>query len=45
MITATEDRLLKYIEDRARENVKGKTFYKMTDILEHAFWISEEKVI
>ena len=43
MITETEDRLLKYIEDRARENIKGKTFCKMTDILEHAFWMSEEK--
>lgn len=43
MLTVTEERLLKYIEDRARENVKGKKFYKMTDILEQAFWISEEK--
>jgi hypothetical protein len=43
MLTATEERLLKYIEDRARENIKGKTFYKMTDVLEQAFWISEEK--
>jgi len=43
MLTATEERLLKYIEDRARENIKGKTFCKMTDILEQAFWVSEEK--
>lgn len=43
MLTATEERLLKYIEDCARRNVEGKNFYKMTDILEHAFWISEEK--
>lgn len=43
MLTATEERLLKYIEDRARENVKGKTFFKMTDVLEHAFLISKEK--
>ena len=43
MITETEDRLLRYIEDRARENVKGKSFFKMTDILEHAFWLSKEK--
>ncbi|MBE6086665.1 MAG: hypothetical protein E7206_01185 [Clostridium beijerinckii] len=43
MLTATEERLLEYIEERARANVKGKTFYKMTDILEQAFWISEEK--
>jgi hypothetical protein len=43
MLTATEERLLKYIEDRARENVKGKKFYKMTDIIEQAFWVSEEK--
>ena len=42
MLTATEDRLLKYIEGRARENVKGKAFYKMTDILEHAFLIPKE---
>ena len=43
MLTATEERLLNYVETRARENVKGKAFYKMTDILEQAFWISEEK--
>jgi predicted nucleic-acid-binding protein len=43
MLTATEERLLKYIEDCARRNVEGKSFYKMTDILEHAFWVSEEK--
>jgi hypothetical protein len=43
MLTATEERLLRYIEKRARENVKGKSFYKMTDVLEQAFWISEEK--
>ncbi|AWK52706.1 hypothetical protein DIC82_17640 [Clostridium beijerinckii] len=43
MLTATEERLLKYIEGRARGNVKGKVFYKMTDILEYAFWIPEEK--
>ena len=43
MLTATEERLLKYIEDRAKENIKGKAFCKMTDILEHAFWIPEEK--
>ncbi|GEP62334.1 hypothetical protein CBE01nite_01020 [Clostridium beijerinckii] len=43
MLTATEERLLEYIEERARANVRGKTFYKMTDILEQAFWISEEK--
>lgn len=43
MLTATEERLLDYIETRARENVKGKAFYKMTDILENAFWISQEK--
>jgi predicted nucleic-acid-binding protein len=43
MLTATEERLLKYIEDCARKNVEGKSFYKMTDILEHAFLVSEEK--
>ncbi|OPJ57844.1 hypothetical protein [Clostridium chromiireducens] len=43
MLTITEEKLLKYIEDRARANIKGKTFYKMTDVLEQAFWISEEK--
>ncbi len=43
MLTATEERLLKYIEDCAKKNIEGKKFYKMTDILEHAFWISEEK--
>lgn len=43
MLTVTEERLLKYIEDRARENIKGKNFYKMTDVLEQAFLITEEK--
>lgn len=43
MLSATEEKLLLYIEKRARENVKGKKFYKMTDILEQAFGISEEK--
>lgn len=43
MLTATEERLLRYIEECARKNVEGKSFYRMTDILEHAFWISEEK--
>ena len=43
MITKTEDILLKYIEDRARENVKGKSFFKMTDVLENAFWLSKDK--
>lgn len=43
MITETEDRLLKYIEDRARENVKEKSFFRMTDVLENAFWLSKEK--
>lgn len=43
MLTETEERLLGYIEVRAKENIKGKTFCKMTEILEHAFWMSEEK--
>lgn len=43
MLTATEERLLKYIEERAKANVKGKNYYKMTDVLEEAFWIPEEK--
>jgi len=43
MLTDTEERLLKYIETRAMDNVKGKAFYKMTDMLEHAFLIPKEK--
>ena len=43
MIIETEDRLLRYIEDRARENIKGKSFFKTTDVLEQAFWLSKEK--
>lgn len=43
MLTVTEERLLQYIEKRSRDNVKGKKFYKMTDILEQAFWMSEER--
>mgnify|MGYP001358307481 CR=1 FL=1 len=42
MIAETEDRLLKYIEDRARVNIKGKSFFRMTDVLEQAFWLSKE---
>lgn len=43
MLTVTEERLLQYIEKRARENIEGKKFYKMTDILEQAFWMPEER--
>lgn len=42
MLTETEERLLNYIEKRARENLKDKKLYKITDILESAFWLSEE---
>ena len=35
--------LLKYIEKRAKYNVKDKKFFRNTDILKEAFLVSEEK--
>lgn len=43
MLTATEERLLKYIERRAKENIEGKSFFRMTDVLEDAFLLTEDK--
>lgn len=43
MLTATEERMLEYIQTQANENVRGKTFFRMTDILEDAFLLTEDK--
>lgn len=43
MLTATEERLLKYIERCAKENIEGKSFFRMTDVLEDAFLLTEDK--
>ena len=43
MLTATEERMLEYIKTQADDNVRGKTFFRMTDILEDAFLLTEDK--
>ena len=43
MLTATEERNLEYIEQRARHNIRGKNFFTTTDVLEEAFWMSKDK--
>ncbi|MBA9009332.1 hypothetical protein [Clostridium saccharobutylicum] len=35
--------LFKYIEKRAKYNVKDKKFFRNTDVLKEAFLISEDK--
>jgi len=42
-MTLGNQELLKYIEKRARYNVKDKKFFRNTDILKEAFLVSEEK--
>lgn len=43
MITESEERLLKYIEDRAKKNIADKNFFTITDILEHAFYLPKDR--
>ena len=43
MLTATEERNLEYIEQRAKHNIRGKTFFTTTDVLEEAFWMTKDK--
>ena len=43
MLTDTEERMLEYIQTKANENIKGKTFFRMTDVLEDAFLLTEDK--
>lgn len=43
MLTATEERNLAYIEQRAKHNIKGKTFFTTTDVLEEAFWMTKDR--
>lgn len=42
-MTVGNQELFKYIEKRAKYNVKDKTFFKNTDILKEAFLISEDR--
>lgn len=41
-MTVDNQELLKYIEKRAKYNVKGKKFFRNTDILQEAFLIPED---
>lgn len=43
MLTATEERYLNYIEERANENVRGRRFSRMTDVLEEAFLLTRDE--
>lgn len=43
MLTATEERLLKYIEECAKENISGTSYFRMTDVLEDAFLLTQDK--
>lgn len=43
MLTTTEEKWLEFIEKRARDNIKGRSFFRVTDILEDAFCLSEDK--
>jgi hypothetical protein len=42
-MTLSNQELLRYIEKRAKYNVKDKSFFRNTDILKEAFLITEEK--
>jgi len=42
-MTLGNQELLRYIEKRAKYNVKDKNFFRNTDILKEAFLITEEK--
>ena len=42
-MTVSNQELFKYIEKRAKYNVKDKTFFRNTDILKEAFLISDDK--
>lgn len=43
MLTHTEERMIKYIEDQAVENIRGKSYFRMTDVLEDAFLLTQDK--
>ncbi|WP_244835103.1 hypothetical protein [Clostridium sp. BJN0001] len=43
MLTENEELGLEQIENLARKNIKGKQFFRVTDILETAFCLSEEQ--
>lgn len=43
MLTNTEERMIEYIQGQAEENIKGKNYFRMTDVLEDAFLLTEDK--
>lgn len=43
MLTTTEERLLKYIEQCSKEKIQGKNYFRMTDVLQDAFLLTEDK--
>lgn len=43
MLTHTEERMIEYIQGQAEENIKGKNYFRMTDVLEDAFLLTEDK--
>lgn len=43
MIAETEERLLKYIKERAKKNIEGKSFFTITDLLEQAFYMPKDR--
>ena len=43
MLTYTEERMLEYIQSQAEENIRGKNYFRMTDVLEDAFLLTEDK--
>lgn len=43
MLTTTEERLIKYIEQCAKDNIRDKSYFRMTDVLQDAFLLTEDK--
>ncbi|MGN0144444.1 MAG: hypothetical protein ACI398_05630 [Clostridium sp.] len=43
MLTHTEERMIEYIQSQAEENIRGKNYFRMTDVLEDAFLLTEDK--
>ena len=43
MLTNTEERMIEFIQSQAEENIRGKNYFRMTDVLEDAFLLTEDK--
>lgn len=43
VIEDPNEKIFKYIEERAKENIRGKSFFRLTDVLEEAFILPEDK--